>query len=956
MVASSVDCKTTITEELVQLFKRVDYCSTVRPLKEIEMVMINEYEKLEISQWYELDTTHCFLGKKKLKLNTHCVYNIFAGYCELDKFQLKEKVTAEVAENKEWYDRLGRVYFGWKDIDLNQWLKKQKYKNNSPDELCIYALSVLFRRHTIIYTTYQPWCTINIKPGMRPEIVEEACETKLVYLGGTLFGELRCKPLTITSWPQVNINEIQSARILHRDANLMEMYIEHATSSELNVSNVNIVRNVQTFLSPSDTTRILPTNPTVFDPDYLPDSKIEPDVLDQNTMFMVTESMGSHLGEISFPSIIKDEPDETLEEVLTTHSPSCQLRCSLEQQLQTLLGTHSGSSTEPEPSQTMEYSSDEMIILTPRRPGSQNQKASPLLSQEVITCSPDATVSTSTSIENAPNPVGIIYSDSQKLTSMDHEDADNHSESLTSPEQELTLSTTTLDTKTELCDVETLSTSVPSPRSSHIIGELTSELTVIEPKHHDDIVCIVDSITTADEPDLTQDEYQNLWSRTKDTLASDTSIVNISMEIRDFVQITPEQRGISQDVSCQQLSSHDVIASQDETSHLQVDANPQLNLHEITNQVNMCQATRCSQDVSVSRDTLDSIVNIPMEALVCTSTPITPDQRDSSQDVSSQQFYPHDITASQEETPRLQLSSNGTMHQPNMCYPISTELSQDVPVPLGVTFPSTCEESPDPSLPDLTREKGLSDSVSQDVTIPYGDTVGEVINPITGPLVPNTELNTPPHGSPPVTLESVMHNRSLDHTKEGVVSPASSISVFTVTRSNAEKAKKWLIAFGLSEEVYHANLSTFYPLVSANDDLDFINFTDIVNSNCSVLLDKFSVDDIKFEQKHLKASSPAQSDRGGTDTGTSTVNTPSDNEKDDPTYGTPKQEKISHRPRRKPSSNRIAAQLIINKSRKKRGLKTEKQEFYPCKPSQRLQEKESRCETSYWKKIGYNSL
>ena len=254
---------------------------------------------------------------------------------------------------------------------------------------------------------------------MRPEIVEEACEMKLVYLGGTQFGELRHKPLTITPWPQVNIDEIQSARILHRDANLMEMYIEHATSSELNVSNVHVVRNVQTFLSLSDTTRILPANPTVFDPDYLSDSKIEPDVLDQNTMFTITESMGSQLGEISFPSIIKDDPDETVGEVLTTHSPSCQLRCGLEHQLQTLLGTHSGSSTEPEPSQTMEYSSDDTIILTPPRPVSQSQKAPPLLSQEVTTCSPDATISISTSIEIAPNLGGIIYSDSQEVTNMD---------------------------------------------------------------------------------------------------------------------------------------------------------------------------------------------------------------------------------------------------------------------------------------------------------------------------------------------------------------------------------------------------------------------------------------------------------------------------------------------------------------------------------------------------------
>ena len=100
---------------------------------------------------------------------------------------------------------------------------------------------------------------------MHPEFVEEACETKLVYLGGTLFGELRHKPLTMLPWPQVNIDEIQAARVLHCDANLMEMYIEHASSAELNVSNTNIVRNVETFISPSDTTTILPAATTVFE-------------------------------------------------------------------------------------------------------------------------------------------------------------------------------------------------------------------------------------------------------------------------------------------------------------------------------------------------------------------------------------------------------------------------------------------------------------------------------------------------------------------------------------------------------------------------------------------------------------------------------------------------------------------------------------------------------------------
>ena len=206
----------------------------------------------------------------------------------------------------------------------------------------------------------------------------------------------------------------------------------------------------------------------------------------------------------------------------------------------------------------------------------------------------------------------------------------------------------------------------------------------------------------------------------------------------------------------------------------------------------------------------------------------------------------------------------------------------------------------------------------------------------------------PPSSIDDSAPDMVSSENFLDQTNDGIVSLASSESVFTVTRSKAEKAKERLSSIGLSEDVYHANLRTYYPLVWTDDDLEFINFADIVNTNCSVSLDNLSVEDIKFEQEQLKSSSPVPSDKGGRDTGTSTISMPSYNEKVDPTYGVPKQGKPSHRPRRKPSSKRIVAQWIINKTRKKHGVKTDKQDFYPCKPSQSCEHKRIGC----WKKIG----
>ena len=92
----------------------------------------------------------------------------------------------------------------------------------------MYALSVLFRRHTIIYNLYHPWHTVALKLGISTNVLDETCETRLLYLGDSLFGELHRKNVTIPPVP-INLDDVHQARILHCDNNIPEMYIEHAT-------------------------------------------------------------------------------------------------------------------------------------------------------------------------------------------------------------------------------------------------------------------------------------------------------------------------------------------------------------------------------------------------------------------------------------------------------------------------------------------------------------------------------------------------------------------------------------------------------------------------------------------------------------------------------------------------------------------------------------------------------
>ena len=324
-IMETTENKISIAAELLRLMQGVDYCRTIKPLKLTEAVMIVDFGMMELATLFELDTSKCFTGKKKLKFNKYCIYDIFASNCGLDRFVLKDMVNKEIKDNLIWYTKVSNMCLGWKDTDITAWLKKQAYKCTAPDKLCLYALSVIFCRHTIAYTTFQPWCIVDMKPGLTSQKVLEACETKLIYLGDNLFGELHCKPVGHLQSPLINIDELHAARQLYREPNFKEMYIEHTSSSDFNISNTQIIWSDDHYILPTDVTRILPSNPTVFDSDYIPETKIEPPDDGNISSFALTESLGSNLGEIVFPAPVKQEPLEILRTIISSHSPTCQL-------------------------------------------------------------------------------------------------------------------------------------------------------------------------------------------------------------------------------------------------------------------------------------------------------------------------------------------------------------------------------------------------------------------------------------------------------------------------------------------------------------------------------------------------------------------------------------------------------------------------------------------------------
>ena len=130
---------------------------------------------------------------------------------------MKANVIAEIKANPVCYAKAGHVMLIMKGTTFKKWLDSMKRPRTQPDELMLYALCVLYRRHCIVYTKWQPWHSVNPTAGQTFNMIEEMCETKLLYIGENLFGVLRRLPLDRPITPPIVLSDVQNARLIDRD-------------------------------------------------------------------------------------------------------------------------------------------------------------------------------------------------------------------------------------------------------------------------------------------------------------------------------------------------------------------------------------------------------------------------------------------------------------------------------------------------------------------------------------------------------------------------------------------------------------------------------------------------------------------------------------------------------------------------------------------------------------------
>ena len=82
-------------------------------------------------------------------------------------------------------------------ISLDKWVEIMEMSTACGDELMLFALNVLYCRHTVVYNENIVWTTVNDASSSNMDVSElhDIYDVHLVFLGDYIFGELKRKPM-----------------------------------------------------------------------------------------------------------------------------------------------------------------------------------------------------------------------------------------------------------------------------------------------------------------------------------------------------------------------------------------------------------------------------------------------------------------------------------------------------------------------------------------------------------------------------------------------------------------------------------------------------------------------------------------------------------------------------------------------------------------------------------------
>ena len=184
-----------MAEELLTSIQPRPYTGIMPYLSPISFLTITDFEKSTLAQnnWLDLPTSDQHKkGQKRCDPDT--VFRVFGDFCDYEPSEVRAEMLAFIANDFNYFRDVSWLNLNTHKKSLSQWMDNMRNQNTPADELAIFALSRLYKRHSVIYSKNRTWCTIGTSKPLSEKDVYLTCDVRFVLTGPRNFVSLIKKP------------------------------------------------------------------------------------------------------------------------------------------------------------------------------------------------------------------------------------------------------------------------------------------------------------------------------------------------------------------------------------------------------------------------------------------------------------------------------------------------------------------------------------------------------------------------------------------------------------------------------------------------------------------------------------------------------------------------------------------------------------------------------------------
>ena len=147
------------------------------------------------------------------------IFELFGQFLGKSRNEVCKDLLVWISENKTEVQTCVKIVLDHKGYNLSYCMTKMSRIQTPVDDITIYCLGRMYKRHVIIHTARFPWSTLSRQCKMSVEEIMACSNIKLLLLGDGKFAEIRNiqTPTLPGTWP-CPMHNTQNGMTLHIEA------------------------------------------------------------------------------------------------------------------------------------------------------------------------------------------------------------------------------------------------------------------------------------------------------------------------------------------------------------------------------------------------------------------------------------------------------------------------------------------------------------------------------------------------------------------------------------------------------------------------------------------------------------------------------------------------------------------------------------------------------------------